>query len=190
MEIIAALKNGDEIIFRQVFDQFHRKVYASVLSKTGSSWLAEETAQLTFVKLWEYRHSLNGQYALSTQVYRMASTTMIDLLRKQQTINKKIKNKTQQAAGIVVNNNAVSNINKKEINKKLYTALNTLPITRRQVFEMNRLNGMSYKEIALQLSITEKAVENHIYKASRQVRQHLSKEYLTCFFIFYVTFYC
>ena len=50
------------------------------------------------------------------------------------------------------------------------TAVKSLPPVRKKVFMLNRLQGLSYKEIAQQLSISINTVEDHMSKALRQIR--------------------
>src|ERR1700761_6251152 len=79
---VKALKDGDEHYFRQVFDQYHQKLYFFILSKTKSEYIAEEVVQMAFTKLWQCRQTLQEEYTISTQLFRIATTILIDYLRK------------------------------------------------------------------------------------------------------------
>src|ERR1700750_3171708 len=79
---VKQLKDGDEWYFRKVFDQYHQKLYFFILYKTKSEYIAEEVVQMAFTKLWQCRQSLREEYTISTQLYRMATTILIDFLRK------------------------------------------------------------------------------------------------------------
>ena len=91
MSIIKSIKEGNQIIFKQVFHEYHGKLYAYILKKTQSDYLAEEVVQLTFIKLWNFRSNLNEEYSISTQLYRIATTTLIDLIRKRNAAELSIK---------------------------------------------------------------------------------------------------
>lgn len=157
-----------------VFDQYHQKLYSFILYKTQSAYLAEEVMQLAFIKLWESRHTLNEEFTISTQLFRIATTVLIDLLRKQQT--GKIPAQTLPIPNIemVAEQNATTRIDEKELQQKIMDAVNELPPVRRQVFEMSREKGMSYQEIADTLAISVKTVEAHIYKALKQIKKYLT----------------
>ena len=58
-----------------------------------------------------------------------------------------------------------------DLRSRLATALATMPEVRKKVFEMNRLQGYSYREIARQLSITVKSVDNNLAKALKFLRK-------------------
>src|SRR5579862_2045102 len=79
---IKDLKGGDGSCFKQVFDQYHQKLYFFILNKTKSEYIAEEVVQMAFTKLWQCRHILKEEYAISTQLFRIATTILIDFLRK------------------------------------------------------------------------------------------------------------
>src|ERR1700742_1322674 len=82
---IKELKGGDELYFKKVFDQYHQKLYFFILYKTRSEYIAEEVVQMAFTKLWQCRQTLQEEYAISTQLYRIATTILIDYLRKNNT---------------------------------------------------------------------------------------------------------
>ncbi len=165
--MIEALKNGDHFIFEQVFNDYHEKLYFYLVNKTNSHYLAEEITQITFLKLWQYRKNLNEELSLSIQIFRIAKTSLIDEVRKRE-------NFTRLQEEVKLNNyNDIQITNagsEKEIKQTLERAMQTMPKVRRKVFELSRIHGFSYKEIAEQLSISVKTVENHIGNALRQLR--------------------
>ncbi|WP_162817830.1 sigma-70 family RNA polymerase sigma factor [Niabella yanshanensis] len=172
MNSITAIRNGDRFVFQQVFNQYHEKLYFFVFSKTRSAFLAEETVQITFIKLWNYRESLNEAFTISTQIYRIASTTLIDLLRQQNNSAVFIKELEQQGAGSF-SNNTTERIETGEIQTVLSQTLESMPPVRKRVFEMSRIEGLSHNEIAAILLISKKTVEGHITKALKQLKESL-----------------
>ena len=170
---IKELKAGDEFSFRQVFDQYHQKLYFFILYKTKSEYIAEEVAQMAFTKLWQCRQTLREEYTVSTQLFRIATTILIDFLRKYNN-----KNAVTARLDVLEVEEGVDSTNEKmsgvELQKKISEAVNELPPVRKLVFEMSREQGMSYREIAETLSVSSKTVEAHIYKALKQIKKHIS----------------
>ena len=82
MPSIKELKDGDEFYFKKVFDQYHQKLYFFILYKAKSEYIAEEVVQMAFTKLWQCRQTLREEYTISTQLFRIATTILIDFLRK------------------------------------------------------------------------------------------------------------
>jgi len=169
---IAALKTGDCPIFEEVFHENYERVYFYVLKKTKAAYIAEEVTQLTFIKLWQYREKLDENIALNIQLFRIARTTMIDLLRKQQNSNYLLAN----AENIYKqsSNDVWEAVTAKELKGRLILSIQSMPAVRKKVFEMSRVNCMSNREIAIKLSISVKAVEFHITQALKYLKQILS----------------
>jgi RNA polymerase sigma-70 factor (ECF subfamily) len=57
--------------------------------------------------------------------------------------------------------------------KQIWAIVENMPERRRMVFELNRRQGLSYKEIAKVLDITRKTVENHIANALQDIRDQM-----------------
>lgn len=171
MTTVVAIKNGNQNAYEEVFYDYHNKLYAFVLSKTNSEFIAEEVTQLTFIKLWQYRTNLNDELSINVQLFRIAKTTLIDILRKEtkrQTAYQLVSFKQQSEINIE------EYIYQKELQKKLEQAIGKLPVARRNVFKLSRYDGLSYKEIASRLSLSTKTVEHHIALALKQLRHFLT----------------
>lgn len=162
---IAAIKEGDALIFSEIFNEYHQKVYFYTLSKTHSSYIADETTQLTFIKLWHYRASLDESMPISRQIFRIAKTTCIDLLRKEAN-QAKLLNVHREQAEIAV----TETVEAKELQHRMVHVVQNMPPVRRKVFELSRYEFKSHKEIAQLLSLSVKTVENHIALAIKQLR--------------------
>jgi RNA polymerase sigma-70 factor (ECF subfamily) len=169
---IKEIKDGDGLYFKKVFDQYHQKLYSFILYKTKSEYIAEEVVQMAFTKLWKCRHTLQEEYTISTQLFRIATTVLIDFLRKHNT-----KNAVTTRLDSLDIEKGVDSTNEKmsgaELQKRITEAVNDLPPVRRQVFEMSREQGMTYREIAETLSVSSKTVETHIYKALKQIKKNI-----------------
>ena len=167
------LKDGNELYFKQVFNQYHQKLYFFILYKAKSEYIAEEVVQMAFTKLWQCRQTLQEEYTISTQLFRIATTILIDFLRKYNTKDAV----TARLDGVNIEK-GIDSTNEKmsgaELQKQISEAVNDLPPIRKQVFEMSREQGMSYREIAETLCVSSKTVEAHIYKALKQIKKHIN----------------
>ena len=165
---IAALKEGDEFIFVEVFNEFHQKVYFYIQKKTKFSYLAEEVMQITFIKLWNNRAALDESLSLSTQIFQIAKTTCIDLLRKEANQSKlTVGRKPDHSSG----NNVTESLDSREFHTILAQEMQKMPPMRKKIFELSRGESKTYKEIAQLLSLSEKTVENHIGLALKHLRR-------------------
>jgi RNA polymerase sigma-70 factor (ECF subfamily) len=58
--------------------------------------------------------------------------------------------------------------------ERLEILIEELPPIRRQVFLLSRVEGKSYKAIAQELGISERTVENHVYKALKMLKERFA----------------
>ncbi|MBC9912789.1 RNA polymerase sigma-70 factor [Chitinophaga varians] len=167
---ILALKEGDTSVFRELFDEYHRKVYLYVLSKTNSQYIAEETTQITFIKLWNYRQQLHESEQVGKLIFHIARATCIDLFRKDAVrermlkLEKPVENDTWHIS---------DEVEIKELQQRIKDVVGNMPPVRRRVFELSRYEFKSYKEIAALLSLSVKTVENHMTLAIKHLRKSL-----------------
>ena len=162
------IKEGNKEAFYKVFEQYHLKLYQYIYKYTGSAYYAEETVQLSYIRLWEKREGLSEEYTISTQLFRIARSILIDLLRKE-----KVRS-TRELSDIFISEQLEEErfIYKEELGTVL-SAIEELPEQCRQVFKLSRFNNLSHNEISAQLSISPKTIETHISKALKYLRKSI-----------------
>lgn len=169
---------GDRQAFHDFYFEQHAKLYHYILRYTRSEWLAEETVQMSFVKLWESRETLSASYSLSTQLFRIAKSTVIDLLRKRAV--RKTEHLPDLEDSHHISPDAVVQP-RPEIKDELEyvrTVIRRMPQVQQQVFSYSRIDGFSHKEIAEKLSISVKTVETHITRAVKHLRKSISSFFM------------
>ncbi|MEC5145004.1 RNA polymerase sigma-70 factor [Chitinophaga sp. 212800010-3] len=167
--IVQDIINGNIESFKVVYHTYHSKLYFYVLKCTHSAYIAEETVQLTFILLWEKRARLSTSYSISTQIFRIGKSVMTDQLRKQEVRTRHTQMLIRDTAG----RHAETDITIKEELQRVYHHIEQLSPTRRNIFKLSRFEGLPHKEIARQLSISPKTVENHIVRAIRKLKEQL-----------------
>lgn len=166
--MIEAIKRGDEFAFEQAFINFRGKVYGYFIKKTRSTEDARDLLQITFLKLWQYRSSLSPEYLLDQQLFRIARTVFIDYLRKQNHYVSIDEYSDQYLHGTALH---TYNSTEFDLRSRIGSALASMPALRKKIFELNRLQGFTYQEIAQHLSITVKSVDNNLFKALKHLRK-------------------
>lgn len=167
--LLQSLKLGDRESFHTLYFMHHARLYQYIYKYTRSEWLAEETVQLSFVKIWETKENLSLSYSFSTQLFRVAKSISIDLLRKE----------ALRSVQSVSTHTEIENIESPEyIPAESKEALNyalrvikDMPPVQRQVFSYSRIDDLSHKEIAEKMSISTKTVETHITRAIKQLKK-------------------
>ncbi|MES2773472.1 MAG: sigma-70 family RNA polymerase sigma factor [Bacteroidota bacterium] len=173
-----AIKHVDEIVFEKLYQTHYKKLFVYVFRKSSCHYISEEVVQITFIKLWRYRKAISPDIPLEAQIFRIAKTSLIDLLRKNAHQRRVIKNYKEMVA--VEDENVMSALMRKELGKSIAILIEEMPRVRRNVFKLSREAGFSHREIAEQLSLTPKNVENHISKAMKNIRNTLSFAFFFC----------
>lgn len=161
--------------FESAFKAYAKPLHAYGYTLLANSHQAEEMIQQLFLKIWEQRATLEIHTSLKAYLYRSIHNDCLNHIRHQ-----KVKRDYQLS---VVKESArmqeapVSRLEVKEIQQRLRSGLAKLPEACRTVFQLSRFEHLSYKEIASQLGISIKTVENQMGKALRILRVEL-KDYL------------
>jgi len=165
---VKEIKEGNRLAYSKVFEEYHLKLYQYIYKYTQSAWYEEETVQLTFVKLWEKRENLSENHDISTQLFRIAKSTLVDLLRKESL------RCTQELSDTFISGHQEEDkIIYKEQLENVLSVIEELPSQSRQVFKLSRLGDLSHKDISQQLSISPKTVEGHISRALKTIRRSI-----------------
>jgi len=169
LELTAYIREGNAFVFEQVYFKYRAKVYTYLLSKSKSEAVAEELAQITFIKLWNSRHSLSDDYPLDTQLFRMAASVLVDHCRREAKRHAVLKIVSRDKEDAYLPDFSLN-----ETNSRIQAALESLPPARKEAFLLSRFEGLSYKQIANKLSISDRTVEKHISLALRQLKKMLA----------------
>jgi RNA polymerase sigma-70 factor (ECF subfamily) len=168
LELISAIKQGDEWSYEQAYISCREKVFYYFLKKTRSEEDARDLLQTTFLKLWQYRKSLNEAYSLDQHLFNIAYTVFVDAMRKQ----RKAQRAGEELKDASIEAPAPGILEVKELDSRLHRLLEQLPDERKKAFILHRLEGYSYKEVASHLSISVKAVDNHISRAVKYLKKY------------------
>lgn len=180
MNYIRAIKRGDDHSFQEVYYQYHQAIYHYIIKKTQSHYIAEEIVQITFFKLWKYRHSLKEEIPLLMQLFRIARTSLINELKKKQYTEDYHEHQRHFEEDNY--SHVLEQVVYEDVQSHLHSLINKLPPVRKKVFELSRFKGMTYKEIAEMLSISPKTVENHINLALKYIKPFFALIIILSFF--------
>lgn len=131
--------------------------------------MSRELVQLTFIKLWQFKHTLSKDLPFEIQLFNIANSSLIDFMRQQNSLRSRIVELPDNAHE-VLNDQVQEDSNDFEHADHLQSLIRSLSPVRQKIFILSRIHGHSYKEIAQKLSISVKTVEDHIGKALKQIR--------------------
>ena len=167
MDYVEEIRLGNQDAFEELYYTYHERFYFYILKNTQSEALAEEVVQMAFMKLWENRKKLSYGFPIEVQLARIVRSLMIDALRKKVS-EKKALTFIKANADISIN---ISLVESKQLDEKVAAAIDSLPAECKKIYTLSREEGLTYNEIAHNLSISPKTVENQISKALRRVKE-------------------
>ena len=170
-----ALKEGKETAFEMIFKTYYKPLCTYAYSFLNDKDEAEEVVQSTFISVWEKRNGIEIQTSLKSYLYRMVRNSCLNVIKHEKV---KKQHAAYEMAGGEPSHESVSQaVVSSELESKIYEAMKTLPEQCRLVFQLSRFEELKYAEIAGQLDISIKTVENHMGKALKLMRGQL-KDYL------------
>ncbi|WP_172594515.1 RNA polymerase sigma factor [Mariniphaga sediminis] len=185
-DLLLRLKKGDKVAFELIFYKYKGKLFDFIRKSLPTSEEAENIIQDVFTNLWLYRKKLDSGKSLNALLYTMVRNELFMHLRKQI-----VRRKYVEEFGLFVNENDDSTQNQIEYNElKLLLAqlIESMPEKRKEVFKLSRYEGLSYKEIAKKLGISEHTVDTQIRKALSYLKENLKKTTFVLFSLFFKRF--
>ncbi len=159
--------------FRKLYDAYHERIYFFALKRLADKGLAEDIVQNTFLKIWENKSYIVDDKATEALVFKIARNLVIDNYRRKVLQTEAITSKNSTVPSR--DQDVLTALEEREKVDLVNATIRELPEMRRKVFEMSRKDGLTYKEIASELSISSKTVENHISSSLKFLRQRLAK---------------
>lgn len=167
---------NQRIITKAIFDSLFREFYQD-LCRFAYKYLQEEelsddVVQEVFINLWEKRKNIPEIASFKSYLYKAVRNKCIDTIRKQLR-NSTLLTTDDDFSEISYIDYSFENIEKEELKLKIEESISSLPINCRNVFTLSREAKLTYGEIAEELGISRKTVENQIGIAIKKIRKYL-----------------
>ncbi|MGB0930867.1 MAG: RNA polymerase sigma-70 factor, partial [Chitinophagales bacterium] len=169
--------------YRQAFEEYYQPLCNFAYKFVKDRDEAEDVVQPVFINLWKKRTELQLNSKLSSYLFSATKNNALMTLRRREYNSMYVEHVKHRADRIYD-----EEIGKEEeallLKEKITKAIHTLPPKCQQIFKLSKLSGLTYKEIADDLSISTKTVENQMSKALRILRKQLKNIfYLIIFFL-------
>ena len=174
-QVFSDIQSGDTASFEMLFKTHYDPLCRFALSYLQDPDDAEETVQAVFIGFWEKRQTIQVDTSLKAYLYRSVRNACLNEI-------KRVKVRKLHADSMMVKGEPQSQPSdhlaiRQELEEKIQEALQTLPEQCRLIFKMSRFEELKYQEIADQLNLSIKTVENQMGKALKIMRTQL-KDYL------------
>jgi RNA polymerase sigma factor (sigma-70 family) len=180
-ELILGLQEGDELAFKELVTRFQDRVFNTALGLLQHATDAEDIAQEVFIQVYRSVQQFKGESLLSTWIYRITVTKSLDFLR-----SKKRKKRFGFVRSLFGEDNQPvydpGDFNHPGVQKEnkddaalLFRLVNQLPETQRTAFLLNKVEELSYREIAAIMNTSEPAVDSLLQRAKQNLRKKINE---------------
>ena len=176
-ELLSLLRIGDQPAFTEIYRRYHTLAIAFVYRKVQDEELTKDLVQEFFIGIWTKRASLSLNVSLAGYFITALKNRVFNFFEHQQVESKYIQSLTDF---VNTGNSGHTDylLREKETGRLIEQAIATLPERMRQVFELHRKSGLTYKEIAQRLSLSEKTVNSQMLNALSRLRSKLNLSFL------------
>jgi RNA polymerase sigma-70 factor (ECF subfamily) len=167
------IQKGDIATFEALFHQYYSRLCGYAESLVGMKEVAEEVVQDVFYNIWKNRESLRIRQSLQSYLYRAAFNNSMMHLRKMRREHFMEDHSRPEPSLDAPDPSQLIQLD--EVSGLIQRTLENLPERTREIFRLNRQEGLKYREIARKLSISEKTVEANMGKALKALRNSMQK---------------
>ena len=175
IELVKLLKKGNMAAFDAIYKQYCHKLHQFVFMYVKQEEDAEGIVQEVFIKIWQSRRKIDVYASFEAFLFTIAYNATMSLLRKRmsETKSREYLKSLQQIENA---DQIIEEIHFEELNKKVQTLLNQLTPRQKEIFLLSREEGLTHKEIARKLNISESTVNNHLVTIIKYLRENLVNE--------------
>lgn len=182
-ELAGKLKEGDPFAFEVLFYKYRNKVKGFAQKMVPSQIDPEEIVQEVFVRVWLRKEMINPDKDFQSYLFSIAKHLILDHLKS--AVNRRLYFVEEHfQKDLMIDDGAEVTI-PEDVEEKLLTLVDQLPDRRKEIFSLSRFEGMSYKQIAERLNISENTVDSQIRNALAFLRKEFRKMVVLAFLFFF-----
>ena len=166
--ILEGIKDGDEPSFKEFFDFYYERFFRVAHYYVRNNENAEEIVMDVFAIFWRRRNKLPEIINLKNYAYSSLKNQSLNFLKKN---SLKTETLDEYSSSKMIEYVEPENIFLgRELARELEKAVSTLPPRCQLIYRMIREDGLKYKEVAVALDISLKAIENQMLIAMKRIR--------------------
>lgn len=179
-ELLHLLQQGSRKAYVMIYEKYQKLLFLYAYRKLNDQEEAEDVVQEVFISFWNKRDTLNPDLPIAGYLYRAVRNRAFNIFAHREieiqylsSLDAFLSTHHESADGL---------IRERQIAELIAHEISMLAPRMREIFEMSRKDHLSYKEIALELDLSEYTVATQIKRALKILRSKLG------FYIFYIYF--
>jgi RNA polymerase sigma-70 factor (family 1) len=166
--LVFALKNGSVKAFENLFSIYGNRVYLFSYGYLKSKEDSEEVVQEVFLRIWKNRKSLRSDLSFRSYLFKIAYHLIIGHFQKIH--NLEVLGNHLESQSLISEENLEDCIDCRDALYRVDHFIDNLPPRQREVLIKRKKEGLPVKEIARQLNLSTKTVENHLTTAMKSLK--------------------
>ncbi|WP_298708265.1 RNA polymerase sigma-70 factor [Chitinophaga sp.] len=162
----------DDAFFRSIYERYWSRLYSICYFTIGSREAAEDTVTEVFISLWNHRDHAAIEN-MEHYLVRAAKNLSLKHLIRQRKQDQALLHMVDILQDHHRHSHPDRPLHMKEIRAMAHSTLATLPEKTREIFLLNREQGLTYQQIAERTGLSVKSVEYHMSRALRALSQSL-----------------
>jgi RNA polymerase sigma-70 factor (ECF subfamily) len=183
--LVHNLSKGNLLAFNTLFKEYSGRLYRFAFGYLKSEPEAEELVQEVFTIIWEKRADLKKELSFKSFLFTIAFNIIRKHFRTKAYLSEYLKTGISDDMDMQTS----QKITYDSLHQYITELVNQLPLRRKEIFMKSRFEGHSIKEIAEEMKISHKTVENQLTDALKFIRTNLNMENIPVilFFILFIS---
>jgi RNA polymerase sigma-70 factor (ECF subfamily) len=169
-ELLRRMKHADPHALKILFERYYSSLCSFAFRFVKTMHLAEEAVSDVFLHIWLKKNTIEIRTNLKTYLYTAVRNQSINYVKHHTVSFEDIE--TVDAQDAISELHPHAHMLYEELKDDIDALLRQLPEKRQIIFKMNRIDGLSYKEIAEILSISVHTVQNQMVAAVKFISGH------------------
>ena len=171
--LVSLLKTGNERAFTELYDRYWKKLFVVAVNKIRDLYIAEELVQDVFSDLWVRKDTIE----LTGELHSYLAVAMKYRVINYQSKQKRARDYVSYATvhNPQSDNSTQETLRFEELKNQLAALVVQLPKRCQLTYRLSREQGLTQKQIAQQLDISQKAVERNLTRAMQSLKEGLGQ---------------
>ncbi len=182
--LVREAQRGSRIAFEELVRNYDQAVLRLALHLTRSEQEAQDIYQEAFLKAYKNMGSFRFECSFYTWIYRIVTNLCMDHLRRKQVRKEDAPVATDaqgeqydvldQVADLRAGADPERDLMRRELGKRIHSALEKLTPRERMVFELKHYHGLKLRTVGEVLNTTEDTAKNTLFRATQKLRGSLA----------------
>lgn len=184
LDIFNSFKAGCGLSFRIIYDAYHHILYRYAQTISTDSSEAEDVVQEVFTTFYINRDKISEPTGIYPYLFTVTKRLLIMRFR-----NRVVKSEYNNYIEFNWDegcNNTEERIRGNDLQALVDKCVAKLPTKQKEIYELSKSNGMTYKEIAKLTGVSINTVKNQLIAALKKIKPTIEKYYSFFLYIFFL----